>query len=155
MRCDRTIYQFEDYFVDSGRIGLRKNGAILRIAPTLFQLLLALLERAGRIVSHDELIASVWPARNIDEATVGRNVSELRRVLGGSVRNPRFIETFPRSGYRFSSTVRHLPFRGEAYDALRIFLSSIQEIELDPNTLSELLNTPLHEVETRLRQLVS
>src|SRR5262249_49814988 len=72
-----------------------------------FQLLLVLLERAGEVVSREELQRRLWPADTFVDFDRGLNraVNKLREVLGDSSESPRWIETVPRRGYRFVAPV--------------------------------------------------
>src|SRR5207244_3363907 len=73
------------------------------------QLLLALLENPGELMSREELANRIWsPGTFVDfDRGLNKTVNHLREALGDSVESPRFIETFPRKGYRFVASVRH------------------------------------------------
>ena len=71
------------------------------LKPTEFGVLDYLTEHAGRLVTHDELLDAVWPRMAIEPQAVKSKVFHLRRVLGDDSRQPRFIETVQRRGYRF------------------------------------------------------
>ena len=72
--------------------------------PKVFDLLLTLVERHGRLLGKDELMKSVWPDTVVEEANLANNISILRKTLGENGR--RFIETAPKRGYRFVAEVR-------------------------------------------------
>ena len=77
------------------------NGEPLRLTATEFDLLRALSTHAGRVVTYDQLLSSVWQMRNPGDARVVRVfVKKLRRILGDDARNPTYILTEPRVGYR-------------------------------------------------------
>src|SRR5689334_5583551 len=80
-----------------------ESGEEVRILlkPTEFGVLDYLIEHAGRLVTHEELLAAVWPRRAIEPQAVKSKVFHLRRVLGDDSKQPRFIETVQRRGYRF------------------------------------------------------
>ena len=86
---------------------LRKHGIKLRLQELPFRLLAALLERAGEVVSREELQARLWPAGTyVDfERGLGTALNKVREALGDSAVAPRFIETIPRRGYRFLAEV--------------------------------------------------
>jgi TolB-like protein/DNA-binding winged helix-turn-helix (wHTH) protein/Tfp pilus assembly protein PilF len=86
---------------------LRSNGSIIRLPEQPFQILKALLERPGELVSRDDLIKRLWPADTfVDfDHSLNKAVNKLRDALGDSSENPRFIETLPRRGYRFVGAV--------------------------------------------------
>ncbi len=74
-------------------------------------LLTVLLERAGSVVSRDELQQMLWPNGEFldHERAINRTVNQLRSTLGDEPRNSRYIETIPKRGYRFCATVTALP----------------------------------------------
>ncbi len=82
---------------------LRKNGRKLRLQEQPFQILSLLLERAGDVVTREELRQKLWPADTFVDFDHGLNtaVNKLREVLGDSASTPRYIETLARRGYRF------------------------------------------------------
>ncbi len=82
---------------------LRRNGTKLKLQEQSFQILQALLENAGGVVTREELRERIWPADTFVDFDHGlySAMTKLREALGDSPRNPRFIETVPRRGYRF------------------------------------------------------
>src|SRR5215813_7902635 len=108
----RQIFEFDDFRIDSGQFLLTKAGNGTPITPTVFRILLALLENAGQVVTKEDLITYVWPDSFVEEGNLNRNVSTLRKALGERPSDHRYIETIPKMGYRFSAAVRTLPYRG-------------------------------------------
>jgi TolB-like protein/DNA-binding winged helix-turn-helix (wHTH) protein/Flp pilus assembly protein TadD len=86
---------------------LRRSGARIRLHDKSFQVLTALLERPGEIVTRQDLQHRLWPADTFVEFDNNLNnaVSRLREALGDMADNPRFVETVPRRGYRFIAPV--------------------------------------------------
>lgn len=82
---------------------LRKDGHRIRLQDKPFELLVALIERPGEVVSREELRSRLWPSDTFVAFDDGLNtaVSKLREALGDSVGGPQSIETVPRRGYRF------------------------------------------------------
>jgi DNA-binding winged helix-turn-helix (wHTH) protein len=93
--------------LDTSSGELRKNGLRIRIEDQPFRLLLALLERPGELITREELSRTIWQDRTfVDfERSLSRAVNKVRTALGDSAANPRFIETLPRRGYRFTAPV--------------------------------------------------
>lgn len=91
--------------LNSGEV--RKAGLRQKLAGQPFQLLQALLERPGEVVTRDELRQRIWPENTfVDyELALRKAVNRLREVLGDSAESPRFIETIPRRGYRFIGSI--------------------------------------------------
>jgi Tol biopolymer transport system component/DNA-binding winged helix-turn-helix (wHTH) protein len=87
--------------LDAGE--LRKNGRSVRIQEQPFQILAALLERPGDVVTREELRLRLWPTDSFGDFDQGLNtaINKLREALGDSPAEPRFIETLPKRGYRF------------------------------------------------------
>lgn len=77
----------------------------LRMRPQLMDVLVCLARRQGRVVLKDELLADVWPDRIITESGMVRCIAELRQLLGDDPREPRYIETIAKRGYRLVAPV--------------------------------------------------
>src|SRR5262245_59995505 len=90
---------------------LRKDGIRVRLEGQPFQVLAALLERPGQLVTREELQKELWPGETFVDFEQGINaaVKRLRVALEDSAENPRFIETLPRRGYRFIARVAAHP----------------------------------------------
>src|SRR5215468_1324899 len=91
---------------------LRKRGLQVKLSQQAFHLLTALVEKAGEVLTRDELRKKLWPANTyVDfEHSLNKAIHLLREALGDSAINPRFIETVPGQGYRFVPVVQK---RGE------------------------------------------
>src|SRR5882672_711263 len=114
MLTQRRIYEFDDFRVDTGQFLLARSGHTTPITPTVFRILLILLERAGQVVSKDELIKFVWPDSFVEEGNLNRNISTLRKALDEKPCDHRYIETVPKTGYRFISPVRTMEYQPPA-----------------------------------------
>ncbi len=92
---------FGPFQVDQHRQEVTRNGAKLKLHGKVYQVLLALLEKPGEVVTREELRIRLWPAEthvNYD-ANVNTTVNKLRQALGDSSDKPLYIETIPRKGY--------------------------------------------------------
>jgi len=89
---------------------LRKNGMRLRLSGQPFQVLAVLVERAGQVVTREELRSKLWPADTFVDFDHGLNnaVARIRETLDDSSDAPRYVETVPRRGYRFIALVTDL-----------------------------------------------
>ncbi len=74
------------------------------LMPKPFAVLRYLVEHAGRLVTHDDLLGAIWPATYVQPEVLRRYILEIRRALGDSADSPRFIQTFPKRGYNISSS---------------------------------------------------
>src|SRR6266446_933864 len=79
----------------------------LRLGSRAFDILTALVERAGEVVGKDELVARVWPQTFVEESNLKFQVNALRRALGDGHAGSRFIVTVPGRGYNFVAPVSH------------------------------------------------
>ena len=93
--------RFGPFQVDQQRQEVTKNGSRLKLQGKVYQVLVALMEKPGEVVTREELRQRLWPADthvNYD-ANVNTTVNKLRQVLGDSTDKPLYIETIPRKGY--------------------------------------------------------
>ena len=98
---NRQIYRFDNFQLDAGNRQLRRDDKPLSLPPKAFDLLLALVENNGRLVEKDVLFTSVWQDQIVEESNLPVHISQIRKALGETKNNPRFIETVPGYGYRF------------------------------------------------------
>ena len=103
------IARFGVFELDLAAGELRKNGARLRLQEQPFQVLALLLERAGQVVTREELRQKLWPSDTFVDFDHSLNtaVNKLRESLGDSASSPRYIETLARRGYRFIAPVQN------------------------------------------------
>src|SRR5262245_37346398 len=107
------ILCFGSFEVDLGSRELRRQGLKINLQDQPFRLLALLLERAGEVVTREELRDKLWPADTFVDFDHSLNtaVRKLREALGDSAETPRYIETLAKRGYRF---VAPLPEPGPA-----------------------------------------
>jgi DNA-binding winged helix-turn-helix (wHTH) protein len=95
--------RFGPFQIDQQREEVTQNGTRLKLQGKAYQVLLALLEKPGEVVTREELRQRMWPAEiqvNYD-ANVNTTVNKLRQTLGDSSDKPVYVETIPRKGYCF------------------------------------------------------
>jgi len=97
------LYRFGSFELNTRTGELHRNGLRIRIQEQPQRLLAALLERAGDLVTREELHQKIWPEDTFVDFEMGLNtaIRKLREALSDSVREPQYIETIPRRGYRF------------------------------------------------------
>ncbi|WP_280155008.1 AAA family ATPase [Piscinibacter sp. XHJ-5] len=93
--------RFDDFELDEANACLLRGGKAVALAPTPFSLLCALARQPGALLTKDALLDTVWGHQFVSESVLKTAISDLRTTLGDSPREPRFIETVPRRGYRF------------------------------------------------------
>jgi TolB-like protein/DNA-binding winged helix-turn-helix (wHTH) protein/Tfp pilus assembly protein PilF len=98
---------FDVFELDVRAGELRKRGVRLRLQGQPLQVLVTLMNRAGDVVTLDELRAEIWTADTfVDfDHSLHNAIARIREVLGDSANTPRYIETLPRRGYRFIAPV--------------------------------------------------
>ncbi len=111
----KGLVQFGVFELNMQTGELRKSGVRIRLQGKPFQILQALLEHPGEVVTRDELQKRLWPADTFVDFESGLNTAanRLRLTLGDSAENPRYIQTLSRTGYRFIATVTDAPPRPE------------------------------------------
>ncbi len=101
MSADNTIYRFEDFELDPSESSLRRSGEPVSITPKALHLLRLLAQNHGHVLDKTFLLDEVWAGSFVEEGNLTFNIRQLRKILGDDAKNPRFIETVPKRGYRF------------------------------------------------------
>lgn len=99
-------YQFGSFVLDLERMALTNGGDQVELRPKAFDTLLALVERAGRVVTKDELVATVWPDVIVNDDALAQCIRDVRKALGDEAQL--YVETVPRRGYRFATDVERM-----------------------------------------------
>ena len=99
-------YEFGSFHLNPRERWLLVDGRPLSLTPKAFLTLVALVERGGQLIDKQELMDRLWPDAVVEEGTLARNISDLRRVLGEGPGERKYIETVPKRGYRFVAPVR-------------------------------------------------
>ena len=105
MERSPTILRIGAWLVDPASGQISRDGEIARVETRTMRLLLCLAEHAGQVVSIDDLLTRVWPDVTVTQDSVYQAVASLRRLLGDDPKQPIYIETVPRLGYRMVATV--------------------------------------------------
>jgi TolB-like protein/cytochrome c-type biogenesis protein CcmH/NrfG len=99
-------YLFEDCALDTDRRELRRGTALVAVEPQVFDLLVHLIRHRDRVVSKDDLLASVWHGRIVSESALFNRINAARSAIGDTGDQQRLIKTSPRKGIRFVGEVR-------------------------------------------------
>ena len=86
---------------------ISQNGTSNRLEPKVMEVLVCLASQPGEALSKEIIIKAVWPETFVSDDVLTRSVSELRRAFQDHAREPRFIETIPKRGYRLIAPVEH------------------------------------------------
>jgi TolB-like protein/DNA-binding winged helix-turn-helix (wHTH) protein len=104
-----TILLIGDWRVDRAAGEISRNGETIRLEFRTMRLLMCLAEHAGQVVSIDDLLSQVWPEVAVSQDSVYQAITSLRRQLGDDPKQPTYIATVPRLGYRMVAKVTPLP----------------------------------------------
>ena len=135
MTAQDVLYAFSGFVADPVRGLLRRHGETVALPPKAFEVLVALIERRGRIVEKDELFRAVWPNTSVEENNLARHISTLRKVLHDGLTAHDYIVTVPGRGYRFVAT-----------------LQEFSRVEPEPEALSADVHLWSARVEERVRE---
>jgi DNA-binding winged helix-turn-helix (wHTH) protein/tetratricopeptide (TPR) repeat protein len=117
------VYEFDDFTLDVPDRRLSRGTTSIPLAPKAFDILVALVRRAGRLTRKRELMALVWPDTFVETSILTVHISAVRKALSGNNRETRFIETVSGSGYRFAAVVRSIDRASPDADSARISLA--------------------------------
>jgi DNA-binding winged helix-turn-helix (wHTH) protein/TolB-like protein/Tfp pilus assembly protein PilF len=101
----KPSYEFGPYCLSPEEGLLLREGEIVPLAPKALDLLVALVENNGHVISKDALMKRVWPDSFVEESNLSHHVFVLRKALGEDRNGAKYIETIPRRGYRFVASV--------------------------------------------------
>ena len=128
---ENPVYRFKSFELEPAERRLSQAGKSIALTPKVFETLVLLVERAGHVVSKDELMKVLWPRGYVDESNLTKHIWFIRRALGDGEHDSRFIETVPKRGYRFIAPVTReiaTPSLPPPHPA-----SSPLEVELEPS----------------------
>ncbi|MEP6847237.1 MAG: winged helix-turn-helix domain-containing protein [Acidobacteriota bacterium] len=106
---DEGVYYFAGFCVDAVRRRLSHNGSSISITSKAFETLVALIRHRGETVSKTDLMNAIWADTAVEENNLTQQISALRRALGETPGEHRYIVTVPGNGYCFVATVGHEP----------------------------------------------
>lgn len=118
-------YEFGDFRLNAGERQLLRRGKPVPLNAKTFEMLLALVENHGRLLTKEDLFSLVWSDQFVEESNLTVNMSAIRKALGERAKNPHYIQTVSGKGYRFVADVRELGWSDE-------------EIVIESETLSRL-----------------
>jgi len=140
----RIVYEFGPFHMDPDKQVLLRGNDPVAVTPKAFETLLALVRRSRDVVSKEELLKEVWPDSIVEESNLSQNIFLLRKALGDTAENRRYIVTLPGRGYRFAATVRVVTEQEEALVAQARTRTQIviEENEAEPTELLKALPVP-------------
>ena len=99
------IYEFDRFRVDSAERRLLRDGEPLDVTARYFDALLLMVENPAQLISRDRFLDEAWRGIPVTDEALSQCITQLRKLLGDSPGQPRFIETVPKHGYRFIAPV--------------------------------------------------
>ena len=107
--------QIGDLVLDTGKRQVRRGDAILDLPKLSYQLVLTLARAAPNLVTHDELVETVWSGKFVSPETVTQRIKLVRQALGDNANSPRYIGLVRGEGYRMLAEVRELPDQDDGF----------------------------------------
>jgi adenylate cyclase len=107
-----AVYRFGPFELDGAEYRLLRDGVEVPLQLKAFETLCILVERAGRLLTKDDLLRQLWPGTIVEENNLNKNISMLRKALGDCPSGLSYIETVPRVGYRFAAQVEQVSAAG-------------------------------------------
>jgi eukaryotic-like serine/threonine-protein kinase len=109
----KVLYEFGPFQVDPTKQVLLRENQPVAITPKVFETLLILVRHSRDVVTKDDLIKGVWPDSFVEESNLSQNIFVLRKTLGDTPEDRRYIATIPGRGYRFVAEVRTVAQDGD------------------------------------------
>jgi DNA-binding winged helix-turn-helix (wHTH) protein len=106
MATSSEVFHFDEFTLDVRERRLLRGAEVVRVSPKAYDVLVALVQQRGRLVTKDELLKRIWPESFVEEGGLTVHMSALRKALGEDAHRPIYIETVAGSGYRFIAAVR-------------------------------------------------
>src|SRR5579859_5929656 len=125
-KTTNQLYEFGPFRVDTRECLLLRDGKVIALTPKAFETLLVFLQNAGRLLPKEELMQRIWQDSYVEEVNLSQHISTLRKVLGDTVQESRFIVTVPGRGYRFTEKVRFVP----EDDEIALVTRSITKVQI-------------------------
>jgi eukaryotic-like serine/threonine-protein kinase len=102
----KELYEFGPFRVDAERAQVTRGDEVVPLTPKAFQILLLLVRNSNQVVTKDEILRTVWPDTIVEEGNLTRNIFMLRKALGESSQDHKYVVTVPNQGYRLAGTAR-------------------------------------------------
>jgi Tol biopolymer transport system component/DNA-binding winged helix-turn-helix (wHTH) protein len=106
--ASRRCYQFGPFVADCRKRLLWRENVVIPLTPKAFEILATLIETRGRLIEKDELVKRVWGDVAVEDATLARHISTLRRALDERPEQHTYIVTVPGRGYEFVAAITEL-----------------------------------------------
>jgi len=130
----KLFYEFGPYRIDPEERLLFRDRQPVPLPPKAFETLQILVNRSERVVSKDDLMKSLWPNTFVEEANLSQNIFVLRKALGETAQDARYIVTVPGRGYRFAQKVSQV---AEHPPVEELVVASQSQVQMTVKTTTE------------------
>lgn len=113
MLLETNSFEFGEFLLDTDEKVLLRRGEPVSITPKIYDLLYLLVKNHGHIVEKNLIMNEVWTDRFVEESNLTYSIHQLRTILDDDAKNPEFIETVPKRGYRFIAEVKEVSAKPE------------------------------------------
>ena len=107
-QASKSEFVVGDCVVRTSTNEIVRNGEALHLEPKSMEILARLIAHPGEMVSRDELLEQVWPGVHVGDDSLTAAIIKIRRVLNDNAREPQYVETIPKRGYRLIAPVRQI-----------------------------------------------
>jgi DNA-binding winged helix-turn-helix (wHTH) protein len=153
--CRHAIFEFSDLTLDTGQRIVFRDTVSIRLSKLTYELLLALVEAAPNVLTHQDLVARVWQGRVVSPETVAQRMLLLRRALGDEASNPRYLRSVRGLGYQLVPMVSTRSRHGERRISRPTMILErspdmagfAEDIDLSPPTQPSIVVLPFDTVE--------
>ena len=104
--AEARIFEFGDFHLDAAKRQLTGPDGVVEVPSRAFDVLLYMVAHSGELLDKARLLKAVWPTTTVEESNLSQCIFALRRALGDTAAEPRFIATIPGRGYQFTAQVR-------------------------------------------------
>jgi DNA-binding winged helix-turn-helix (wHTH) protein/tetratricopeptide (TPR) repeat protein len=136
------IYKFDNFIIDTKLRRLFHDGDVIQLTSKLFDVLLLLVSESPEIVTKEELMNEVWANQFVEENNLAVNIWALRKILGETYSDRKYIETVPKRGYRFTAKVKLIEGDDASDYDQNIQLAGSDEMSNSLETISSLAVIP-------------
>src|ERR1700678_2338839 len=131
----KQFYEFGPFRIDPDKGLLLRDDQLIPLQPKAFETLLVLVQNSGTVVLKNDLMKTLWPDSFVEESNLTQHIFVLRKTLGETAGENRYIATIPGRGYRFAEKVRLVPEHEEivveSHSVTRVVIDA--ESSLDPS----------------------
>jgi len=137
------VIEIGGYILDANEMTLSRNGNSVKLEPKVLEVLSYFCENENRYISMSELHENVWKDRCVSDAAVRRSIGKLRQLFKDDHKNPSFIQSLPKRGYKLICQVSVLTNKNEDEVLKSVLIkdiSAVQENKIKPDIVTNLLH---------------